>query len=109
MNVGYITKRECGQGISCEEVCSEEGDTETDLDLDTSCIVVIANNAEDPAQAAREICERFSANYAADPFFCRDLNFLTPASAPLVDLDGWQKVRHVPQGTTWHPANDDLK
>ena len=105
----------CGQGISCEEVCSEGGDMardtdmDLDLDLDTSCTVVITNNTGDPAQAAREICEKYSINYTADPFFCRDPSFLPPSSLPLVDLNGWQKVRHVPQGKVWHLINDNLK
>ena len=27
----------------------------------------------------------------------------------LVSYLGWQRVRHVPQGSTWHPATDDLR
>ena len=83
---GEIIERECGQGISCEEVCSEEGamEIDTDVDLDTSCIAVIMDD-EDPAQAARQICRRYSANFAADPFFCRDPSFLPPSSVPGLD------------------------
>merc|ERR1711877_12289 len=31
------------------------------------------------------------------------------SSAPGDITDGWKKVRHVPQGETWHPVNDNLK
>ena len=111
-----ITERECGRGISCEEVCNVNVSLD-DVDVGresskerdnggSSCIAVIMDDNGDPEQAASDICSWVSQRYEDDPAFCEKETFLPPPPPPPQPPPPTTSTSDLTTATTIMTTND---